>query len=182
MRAAEKMRSVEAIPVEPVRPALGMDAAIASVNVCTYRRPTGARRIRGWSVEIRFVVVAGASLLVGNVVVGCSSPPPASAPSGTIPAGTAVMTINDQKLATSEAVDCTFIQSMTTIKTGDDAAGATVVIDNAAKLDAKSVDLGENATVSLLGRTFTIAGTADGFNVQDPSKRTPGKFSIKVSC
>jgi lipoprotein LpqH len=147
-------------------------------------------------VENRFVVLVGASLLVGNVVVGCSSPPPASAPSGTIPAGTAVMTINDQKLATSEAVDCTFIQSMTTIKTGDDAAGATVVIDNAAKLDAKSVDirnlggftgsyrkdLGENATVSLLGRTFTIAGTADGFNVQDPSKRTPGKFSIKVSC
>jgi hypothetical protein len=43
-------------------------------------------------------------------------------------------------------------------------------------------DLGENATVSLLGRTFTIAGTADGFNVQDPSKRTPGEFSIKVSC
>jgi hypothetical protein len=147
-------------------------------------------------VNIRFGVLAGASLLVGNVVVGCSSPPAAPAPAGTVPAGTAAVTINDQKLATSQAVDCTFIQSMTTIKTGDDAAGATVVVDNATKLDAKSVDirnlggftgsyrqdLGEDATVSLLGRTFTIAGTADGFNAQDPSKRAPGKFSIKVSC
>jgi uncharacterized Zn-binding protein involved in type VI secretion len=147
-------------------------------------------------VDIRLVVLAGVSLIVGNFAVGCSSPPAPSPRSGTIPAGTAEVTVNGQKLATSESVDCTFIQSMTTIRTGDNAAGATIVVDNAGKLDAKSVDirnlggftgaywqsLGDDATVSVLGRTFTIAGTVDGFNAEDPGKRTAGSFSIKASC
>ncbi|TPG37300.1 hypothetical protein EAH80_00045 [Mycobacterium hodleri] len=141
-------------------------------------------------------VLAVVPLIIGNFAVGCSTPPAAPPRAGTIPAGTAEVTVNGQKLATSEAVDCAFIQSMTTITTGDNAAGTTVVVDNADKLEAKSVDirnlagftgsywqsLGGDATVSLLGRTFTIAGTADGFNADDPSMRTPGSFSIKASC
>ncbi|MBJ7336339.1 MAG: lipoprotein LpqH [Mycolicibacterium sp.] len=135
-------------------------------------------------------------MVVGAIVVGCSSPPAPPPLAGTIPAGTAEVTVNGQKLATSKAVDCTFIQSMTTIKTGDDAGGATVVVDNAGELDAKSVDirnlggftgsfwqnLGHEATVSLTGRTFTIAGIADGFNVENPSARVARTFSIKASC
>jgi hypothetical protein len=130
------------------------------------------------------------------LMAGCSSPTPDPPRAGTLPAGTAEVTVNDQKLPASQSVDCTFIQSMTTITTGDNDAGATVVIDNGGKLDAKSVDirnlggftgsywqnLGDAATVKMTGRTFTISGTADGFNATDPSKRAPGTFSIKASC
>jgi lipoprotein LpqH len=146
-------------------------------------------------VQIRPIVVMSAVSAIA-FIAGCSSPPPAPSQPGTIPAGTAEVTVNGQKLATSQAVDCTFIQSITTITTGDNAAGTTVVVDNAEKLDAKSVDirnlggftgsywqnLGDKATVNMTGRTFTISGAADGFNADNPSKRTPGTFSIKASC
>lgn len=146
-------------------------------------------------MQIRLIAVLSAVSAIG-VIAGCSSSPPAPKLPGTVSAGTAEVTVNGQKLATSHAVDCTFIQSMTTIATGDNAAGATVVIDNAEKLDAKSVDirnlggftgsyrqsLGDKATVNMTGRTFTISGSADGFNADNPSKRTAGTFSIKASC
>ena len=147
-------------------------------------------------MQIRWIVLM-AAVPVAACIAGCSSSSPPAAPqSGTIPTGTAEITVNGQKLPPSQLVDCTFIQSMTTITTGDDAAGATVVVDNGGGLDAKSVDLrnlggftgsylqslGHDATVSMTGRTFTIAGTADGFDADNPSKRMARTFSIKASC
>jgi lipoprotein LpqH len=146
-------------------------------------------------VDIRFLARAGATLLVG-VTAACSSPAPAPARPGTIPAGSADVTVNGQKLATSQAVDCTFIQSFMTITTGDGVAGTTTVVDNADRLAATSVDIRDlggftgsywrnlagEATVAMTGRTFTITGTAEGFDAENPSARVARPFSIKASC
>ena len=134
-----------------------------------------------------------AALLVG---AGCSSPPPVPHQAGTVPAGTAEISINDQPVATSHSVSCTSIQSTTTITSGTSAGGVTAVVDNSGNLTADSVSinniagftgsywrgLGENAAVSMTGTTVTIKGSADGFNADNPSARTTGTFSIKANC
>ena len=71
-----------------------------------------------------------------------------------------------------------------------------MVIYNADGLAAKSIDirnlggftgsywqnLGGDATVGMTGRTFTITGTAEGFDTENPSWRIARPFSIKASC
>ena len=42
--------------------------------------------------------------------------------------------------------------------------------------------LGGNATVSLDGATYTITGSADGFDTDNPSFRSTGTFTIKAAC
>ena len=146
-------------------------------------------------MQIRFVAVIPAVLTVA-CIAGCSSPPPAAPQQGTIPAGTAEVTVNGQKLATSDLVECQANQAMTTITTGDDKAGATLVVDNSGDPVARSVairnlggftgsywqDLGGSADIRTTGRTVTVTGTADGFNTDNPSMRTSGQFAIKVNC
>lgn len=146
-------------------------------------------------MDIRLRALVAATLIVG-ASAACSSPAPFPPRSGTIPEGTADVTISEQKLTSSRAVDCTFIQSTTTITTGDGATGTTTVIDNADGLIPKSVDirnlggftgsywqnLGGDATVAMTGRTFTITGTAEGFDSGNPGVRTESPFSIKASC
>jgi hypothetical protein len=70
------------------------------------------------------------------------------------------------------------------------------MISNASGLTAQSVGihdlggftgsynagLGDKAKVTMTGRTYDIAGTADGFHTANPSFRVPGTFAIKVSC
>ncbi|WP_161600577.1 lipoprotein LpqH [Mycolicibacterium hodleri] len=129
-------------------------------------------------------------------ITGCSSPSSAPRQQGSMPVGTAEVTVNDQKLATSKSVACSIEQATTTIQTGDDNAGTTVIVDNSGKPVARSVvirnlggftgsysqDLGPSADVKWTGRTVTVAGTADGFNADNPSVRATGQFSIAVSC
>ena len=147
-------------------------------------------------MDVRVVSLVGAALLIG-ATAACSSPAAVPPPrAGTIPAGTADVTVDGRKLATSQTVDCTFIQSFTTITTGDGTTGTTTVVDNADGLAAKSVDirdlggftgsywqnLGGEAAVAMTGRTFTITGTAEGFDTENPSGRIARPFSIKASC
>ena len=140
-------------------------------------------------------VLALASLLIG-ATAACSSPAAVSPRAGTIPAGTADVSVDGQKLAPSQNVDCTFIQSFTTITTGSGPTGTTAVVDNADGLVAKSVDirdlggftgsywqnLGGDASVAMTGRTFTITGTAEGFDAANPGARIARPFSIRASC
>ncbi|BBZ27277.1 hypothetical protein MMAD_15720 [Mycolicibacterium madagascariense] len=140
-------------------------------------------------------VLALAGLLIG-VSAACSSPAAVSPRAGTIPAGTADVSVDGRQLAPSRDVGCTFIQSYTTITTGSGPMGTTTVVDNADGLTAKSVDirdlggftgsywqnLGGEAAVAMTGRTFTITGTAEGFDAANPSARIARPFSIKASC
>jgi ipoprotein LpqH len=139
------------------------------------------------------VAAAAATLAIG----GCSSVPPTYHPApGTLVAGTAQVTVNGQDVGATEAVQCTPAGSLTTISTGDQASGVTALISNAEVLTTEAVEinnvggftgsynagLGGTANVTMTGRTYDIAGTADGFQTANPSFRTSGTFAIKVSC
>ncbi len=133
-------------------------------------------------MELRWAAIAAATLAVS----GCSSGPPDYVPApGTLRAGTAQLTVNGQNLG-----------ALTTIRTGDQASGITALISNKAELTTEAVDindvggftgsynagLGGTATVTMTGRTYHIAGSAEGFATANPSFRTSGTFAIKVSC
>ena len=141
-------------------------------------------------------------------MAACSSgsAPAPPTPEGSLVAGTAQITVNDDDLGGSavsgesrvefRAVKCTPAGEYLTISTGTDQQGSTVVVSNADGLVAKSVTihdlgnftgsfnegLGGKAEVSLNGATYTISGTAEGFNTDKPSFRSSGTFTIKAAC
>ena len=104
--------------------------------------------------------------------------------------------MNGQNLGTTKAVDCTPAGTLTTIKTGDQTSGLSVLVSNKDELTAEAVGinnvggftgsynrgLGGTAKVTMTGRTYDITGTADGFDTANPSFRTSGTFAIKVAC
>ncbi|WP_448456560.1 lipoprotein LpqH [Mycolicibacterium elephantis] len=141
---------------------------------------------------MRFLWLAGAALLLA----GCSSNPPEYQPGpGELVAGTAEIEVNGQQAETT-SVQCDTTGPLTTITTGEQTSGVTVMVSNQDELTAESVSindvggftgsynagLGDAAEVSMTGRTFHISGTADGFETANPSFRVPGTFAIKVSC
>lgn len=134
---------------------------------------------------------------VGATLVGCSSgPPEASLPPGALVPGSAHITVNDNDLGEFHAVSCDSASDTLTISTGNTEQGSTAVVSNADGLTAKSVairdlggftgsfneGLGGDAKVSLDGSTYTITGTADGFDTDKPSFRSSATFTIKVAC
>jgi lipoprotein LpqH len=145
-------------------------------------------------VQKRFFNTTAAALIAAGI--GACSSPPASPPPGALPGGTARVTINDRALPATTAVKCAPIGSLTTITTGDTAAGVTALVSNETGLTAKSVSindlrgftgsymkgLGGRADVRMTGQTYIIRGTADGFDTDNPSVRTTGTFAIQVAC
>ena len=113
-----------------------------------------------------------------------------------MPPGTAQLTIDGTGLPTTRVVQCAPPeQYLTTITTGNDASGATVMVSNAGKLTVEFVrirnlngftgdynrGLGGNATVALTDNTYQIAGAAFGYGTKSPEPTTE-PFTIKVSC
>jgi ipoprotein LpqH len=145
-------------------------------------------------VDNRFIAGASALLVVGGVA-GCSSPAPERVPPGALPAGTAEVSVNGTDLGKTDAVSCTTIGPLTTIKTGDDDAGTVSAVDNSDGLIVQSAqitnlvgftgsywaDLGTPAKVEMTNRTFLMTGSATGFNTDNPI-RTTETFSIRVAC
>ncbi|MDI3313929.1 MAG: lipoprotein LpqH [Mycobacterium sp.] len=144
----------------------------------------------------RFVVAAAALLVIGGAV-GCSSNQASPKPKpGTLPPGTAALAINGKDLGTTDAVHCTSDEWLTTIRTGHEDSGVTVMVSNAHQLAAEFVrirnlngftgsydrDLQGKAAVTMTGPTYAITGAAMGFNNANPSKLTTETFAIKVSC
>ncbi|MCV7225967.1 lipoprotein LpqH [Mycolicibacterium komossense] len=137
----------------------------------------------------------GAVLIVG-IAAGCSSPPQQQRQPGALVPGTAEVTINDQKLGSFQSVDCTPAGHTMTITAGNTNSGTTVVVSNGDKQTVTAVtitDLGGftgsytqglagDAAVSMTGATYSITGTADGFNTDNPSFRSNSTFAIKVAC
>jgi ipoprotein LpqH len=155
----------------------------------------GMARNRGGLVQKRFFNATAAAVMAAGIGA-CSSSPPASPAPGALPAGTARVTINDKVLPATTAVKCAQIGSLTTITTGDTAAGVKALVSNETGLTAKSVtitDLGGftgnyikgldgKADVSMTAQTYIIRGTADGFVTDNPSVRALGTFAIQVAC
>jgi hypothetical protein len=151
---------------------------------------------RGALVHKRFQNTS-AAVVVAASISACSSSPGAAAPQpGTLPAGTAQVMINDQALPMTHAVTCTLAGPLTMITTGDTAAGTNAIVSNQNSLTAKAVnitdlggftgsythDLDGKADVTMNGYTYTIRGSAEGFDTKNPSMRAAGTFAIKVAC
>jgi hypothetical protein len=142
----------------------------------------------------RSLVVAMAVVLSGGA--GWSSQPANKAAPGTLPAGTAELSLNGSSARVTDAVRCEAIDWWRTIKTGDEASGVTVALSNAKKLVAESVrfrnfdgftgsydrDLQGEAAVTMTGATYRIAGTAVGFANAKSTERTTEPFELRVSC
>lgn len=140
---------------------------------------------------------ASAIVVIAASVGACSSAPRAAAPlPGTLPPGTAQVTINDHALPETHAVKCIPMGSLTTVTTGDTAAGTKAFVSNESALTAKWVNISDlggftgsyaeglqgAADVTLHGYTYTIRGRAEGFDTDNSSLRTTGTFTIKVAC
>lgn len=137
---------------------------------------------------------APAAVLIAVSVGACSSSHNATA-AGTLPGGTAQLTINDEASRQTHTVNCLPMGWLTRITTGDNAVGITAFVSNEHALSAKSVNINEiggftgsyveslqgKADVSITGHTYTIRGTADGFDSDKPGLRTTS-FTIKVAC
>ncbi|CAA0101591.1 Lipoprotein LpqH [Mycolicibacterium vanbaalenii] len=108
------------------------------------------------------------------------------------------MTVNGEDIGTTESVQCSEAGPLTTITTGEggESAGISALLASEDELIVKNVSvrdlggftgsfnagLGGEATVTMAGRTYSIDGTAEGFETANPSFRTSGTFKIKVAC
>jgi ipoprotein LpqH len=140
------------------------------------------------------LVVAVAVVMIGGV--GCSSHPAIKPAPGTLPAGTAELSVNGATARVTHSVQCESIEWMRTITTGDEASGVTVMLSNAKKLVAEFVrfhnfdgftgsydrHLQGEAVVAMTGPTYRIAGTAVGFAGAKATERTTAPFELRVSC
>ncbi|MCH9708894.1 MAG: lipoprotein LpqH [Actinomycetia bacterium] len=130
-------------------------------------------------------------------VAGCSSQPGEyDPPPGAVTAGTAQMTVNGQDAGTTKSVECSTVGPLTTIKTGNQESGVFAMImaedaqvvrivriqDLSGFTGSYNSGLGGEANVAMIGRTFDISGTAEGFETAEPSFRASGSFQLKVSC
>lgn len=143
----------------------------------------------------RFIHAAAAAVIAVGLGA-CSSSPATPASSGRLPAGTAQVTINDRTLSPTHSVKCLPLGSLTTIATGNPAAGITAFVSNQDALTADSVSindlggftgsymagLGGKADVTMNDQTYTIRGSAEGFDADNPSQRATGSFTIRVAC
>ena len=122
--------------------------------------------------------------------------PPHNRAPGTLPAGVGELSVNGSTARVTDAVQCEFIEWMRTIRTGDEAAGVTVMLSNVKKLVAEFVrfrdfdgftgsydrHLQGEAVVAMTGPTYRIAGTAVGYANTKPTERTTAPFELRVSC
>lgn len=148
-------------------------------------------------MRFRWLALGASTLALVATATGCSSGPPDYEPApGTLVAGTAQISVNGLEPQTTDSVQCDSTGPLTTITTGDDTSGMTAMISNRDELVAESVQirdlggftgsynqgLGNDAEVTMTGRTYDITGTADGFDTAKPSFRVSGTFAIKVAC
>ena len=139
-------------------------------------------------------VTASVVALVIGTAVGCSSSSDKPKP-GVLPPGTAQFTIDGKTTGTTGTVHCAAVEWVTTIKTGDDATGVTVMVIEKGKpvvefvrirnLNGFSGDYNRNlegsATVAMTDATFRIDGTVVGYGPTSIAPTTQ-PFTVKVAC
>ncbi|MDT5112147.1 MAG: ipoprotein LpqH [Mycobacterium sp.] len=141
-------------------------------------------------------IVTATAMLVGGLA-GCSSrPAPEPQQPGTVPTGTAKVSVDGRDAGTDQNVSCTTTGTVTTVNTGTEQSGFTAVISTDPDLLVQSISirnlggftgsygngLGDPAHLAVVGRTYQMSGVADGFATDSPSFRTSGNFSIQASC
>ena len=136
-----------------------------------------------------------ATLLLLLGIGGCSSAPPSlGLPNGALPGGTAQVTVNGSGTGVIHTVECQSIgKGLTKINIGDGSTRTTLLVDantpkGVAFNDVEGFtgsywqDLQGNARLGMVDQTYTLSGTAAGFNTANPYTRTMNDFTVKVAC
>lgn len=142
-------------------------------------------------VPNRIVAVAAAALLVAGVAA-CSSEEQPNHPSQ------ASVMINGNTVANQKSVICKQQQWYWTILIGDqEVSGVKAMVNKTDDtLTAQSVHIvnlggftgtyskgeGPDASASFNSETFTITGTANGYNTYKPNEPATAKFKIVATC
>jgi ipoprotein LpqH len=126
---------------------------------------------------------------------GCSSGPPAlRLPNGALPGGTAQVTVNGNDTGRIHGVECESIgKGLTRIIIGSGGAQTTVLVGSGAPKgvafnDVQGFtgsywqDLQGNARLAMVDQTYSLTGSAAGFNAEQPYNRTMNDFTVKVAC
>lgn len=139
---------------------------------------------------------SAATLLILIATAGCSSGPPSlKLPNGALPGGTAQITVNGNDTGRIHEVDCQSLgKGLTRINIGSAGTRTTLLVGQAqtpkgvAFNDVEGFtgsywqDLQGSARLAMVDQTFTLAGTAAGFNAKQPYNRTMNDFTVKVAC
>jgi ipoprotein LpqH len=132
-------------------------------------------------------------LLLG--IAGCSSAPAGlNLPNGALPSGTALITVNGNGTGRLHDVQCESIaKGLTQIMIGTAGSLTTVLVtaDSPKGIAFHDVDgftgsywqdLQGSARLDIIDQTYTLTGTAAGFNAENPYARTVNDFTVKVAC
>jgi ipoprotein LpqH len=147
------------------------------------------------AVKNRVALIAAAALIIGGGTACSFGNHSAKRAPGTLTPGTAQLTIDGKELPPIGAECAPAEEYLTTITTGSEASGVTVMVSNKGKLAAEFVrirdlngftgdydrHLGGDATVALTESTYHIAGTAFGYGPKSPTPTTQ-PFTIEVAC
>lgn len=141
-----------------------------------------------------------AALAAAVLVSGCGSDEIAAPPlpDGAVQPGSARIVVGDDDTGTTWAVDCaTDAAGTLRVSIGTQSSGATAVVDQADDMAVRTVTLtglggftgsylegvGEGtAEATTIGNTYSITGTARGFDDDSPSFTSDADFDIAVSC
>jgi ipoprotein LpqH len=149
---------------------------------------------QGIVVNVRSAVGAVAVVVIAGA--GCSSHPPIKPAPGTLPAGTAELSIEGKPSRVTYTVQCNTTGWLTTINTGYRGSHVSVMVSNEHKLVAEFVrfhnfdgftgsydrHLQGEVAVGMTGPTYRIAGTAVGFAGAEAIYRTTEPFELRISC
>jgi ipoprotein LpqH len=146
-------------------------------------------------IHVRYGIITTAVLLIGAATACSGGWTSGRSRAMELVPGSARVIVHGKDAGTSDAVLCSRVNALTTIQTGDDRSGTTVVVSNADKLTVKSVyfrsmdgftgaynfNLAGEATAALVGATYDITGAAVGYDVGS-FRRTTERFTIRVAC
>jgi lipoprotein LpqH len=138
---------------------------------------------------------AATSLLVMGLA-GCSSGPPSAPtpPNGALSAGTAQVIVNGKSISASHRVECENLgRSFIIINIGRTGSQVTVLVhdDTPQAISFNDVegftgsywhDLQGSARLGVIDQTYSLVGTAAGYNADHPHIRTSDSFNVKVAC
>lgn len=143
---------------------------------------------------MRRYATATTLLLLG--ISGCSSAPAAgpNVPGGALPSGTAQVIVNGTGTDRIRDVQCESIgKGLTQIIIGNAGSQTAVLVsaDSPKGIAFHDVDgftgsywkdLQGSARLDMVDQTYTLSGTAAGFNAENPHARTLNDFTVRVAC
>lgn len=148
-----------------------------------------------WPPSLLSMGAWAAAVFLG--ATACSSTaPPAKLPSGALAPGTIDVSIDGQPAGSPRGLACSHLASFTTAIAGEGNSTVRAVLNDASRLSTVSIQINDTggftgsywanlqgkADASVVGSTFVISGSADGFYTERPSELATSSFTIRFAC